>query len=62
MGARSLDRAASEIWEGSATLSFYPAPNEEHTALAPVRVGRGYRLCFQYTVDDLGDERDYLAR
>ncbi len=51
--AISRDRAISPIWEGAATLSFQGAPNEEHTALAPVRVGRGYRFTFAYTVDDL---------
>lgn len=61
VGALSHTRAASEIWEGSATLELFPAPNEEHTALAPVRVGKGFRFSFQYTVDDLADERDYLA-
>ena len=53
VGARSSMRSASEIWEGSATLTFSPAPNEEHTPLAPVRVGKGFRFSFAYTVDDL---------
>jgi acetoacetate decarboxylase len=56
--ARSRDRAVSEIWEGSATLELYPAPAEEHDRLAPVRVGKGYRLTFAYTVDDLVTERE----
>lgn len=51
--SRSRDRAVSEIWEGAATLEVTPAPGEEHTLLAPVRVGRGYRFTFAYTVDDL---------
>jgi hypothetical protein len=51
--ALSRDRAISPLWEGAATLSFGSAPNEEHDALAPVRVGRGYRFTFAYTVDDL---------
>jgi acetoacetate decarboxylase len=52
---RSLgrDRAASEIWEGEATLELLEAPNEEHTALAPVRVGKGFRFTLGYSVDDL---------
>ena len=33
------------------------APSEEHDALAPVKVGRGYRFTFAYTVDDLGDRQ-----
>ena len=51
--ARSRDRAVSEIWEGSATLELFGAPHEEHAALAPVRIGKGFRFTFAYTVDDL---------
>jgi acetoacetate decarboxylase len=51
--ARSRDRQVSEIWEGSATLELFGAPHEEHTALAPVRIGKGFRFTFGYTVDDL---------
>ena len=51
--SRGYDRSASEIWEGSATLDLFPAPNEEHTALAPVRVGKGFRFTLGYSVDDL---------
>jgi len=58
VGARSRDRASSEIWEGSATLALHGAPGEEHDALAPVRVGRGFRFTFAYTVDDLETIRD----
>jgi acetoacetate decarboxylase len=49
----SRDRSRSEIWEGEATLELFEAPNEEHTALAPVRVGKGFRFTLGYTVDDL---------
>ena len=51
--SRSRDRHVSEIWEGSASLRLFDAPGEEHTLLAPVDVGRGYRFTFGYTVDDL---------
>ncbi|MGI9117335.1 MAG: acetoacetate decarboxylase family protein [Gaiellales bacterium] len=51
--AKSFDRSISAIWEGDATLAFGDAPNEEHIALAPVEVGRGYRFTFAYSVDDL---------
>ena len=51
--ARSRNRAVSEIWEGSATLELFGAPHEEHAALAPVRLGKGFRFTFAYTVDDL---------
>ena len=52
---RSLgyDRTRSEVWEGDATLELFEAPNEEHTALAPVRVGKGFRFTLGYSVDDL---------
>ena len=56
--ARSRDRSISEIWEGEAALELYPAPNEEHTALAPVRMGRGFRFTFAYTVDDLATVKE----
>jgi acetoacetate decarboxylase len=51
--AKSRDRAISAIHRGPATLELYPAPNEEHVALAPVRMGSGFRFQFAYTVDDL---------
>ena len=51
--AVSRDRAGSEVWEGSATLELFGAAHEEIDALAPVRLGRGYRFTFAYTVDDL---------
>ena len=57
-GAVSRDRSTSEIWEGSASLELFRAPNEEHTALAPVRMGKGFRFTFAYTVDDQSDEGD----
>jgi len=57
--AKSRDRAASAVLEGEATLALHPAPGEEHDALQPVRVGRGYRLTFAYTVDDLETVREY---
>ena len=51
--AVSRDRAVSTPWEGQATLRLAPARGEEHDLLAPVRVGRGFRLTFAYTIDDL---------
>ena len=41
------------VWEGSATLELHDSPNEELAALAPVRVGKGFRLTLGYSVDDL---------
>jgi acetoacetate decarboxylase len=57
--ARSRDRAISTVWEGAAELELYPAPGEELAALAPTRVGKGFRFTFAYTVDDLETVRDY---
>jgi acetoacetate decarboxylase len=56
--ARSRDRSISTIWEGSAALELFPAPNEEHTALAPIRTGKGFRFTFAYTVDDLATVKE----
>jgi acetoacetate decarboxylase len=58
VGARSRDRSISAIWEGLATLELYDAPNEEHAALAPVRMGKGFRFTFAYTVDDLATVKE----
>ena len=51
--AKSRDRSISAIEEGPATLELFAAPGEEHAALAPTRVGKGFRFTFAYTVDDL---------
>jgi len=51
--SRAYDRSASEIWECGASLELFDSPNEELAALAPVRVGPGYRLTIGYSVDDL---------
>ena len=58
VGGVSRDRAISAVWEGPATLELFDAPGEEHVALAPVRIGRGFRFSFAYTVDDLETLRD----
>ena len=57
-GALSRDRSSSEMWEGTASLELFRAPNEEHTALAPVRMGKGFRFTFAYTVDDQTNDGD----
>ena len=57
-GAVSRDRSSSEMWEGTASLELFRAPNEEHTALAPVRMGKGFRFTFAYTVDDQTNDGD----
>lgn len=59
--ARSTDRHIGPIWEGRAELQLHAAPNEEHAALAPVRLGKGFRFTFAYTVEDLETVRDQRA-
>jgi acetoacetate decarboxylase len=56
--ARSRERVISEIWEGQAALELLAAPSEEHDRLAPVRMGKGFRFTFGYTVDDLATVRE----
>jgi acetoacetate decarboxylase len=56
--ARSRDRVIGPIWEGAAELELFPAPGEEHDRLAPVRMGKGFRFSFGYTVDDLATVRE----
>ena len=51
--SKAYDRSASAIWEGSATLELFDAPGEELIALAPARIGKGFRLTIGYSVDDL---------
>ena len=35
-----------------ATLELFGSDHEEHDLLAPVRIGKGFRFTFGYTVDD----------
>jgi acetoacetate decarboxylase len=56
--AKSTDRSISEIREGPATLELFGAPGEEHDRLAPLRVGKGFRFQFAYTVEDLETVRE----
>jgi acetoacetate decarboxylase len=54
---REKDVVISDVRQGSASLELFPAPGEEHYALRPLRVGRGYRYGLSYRVDDLHIER-----
>lgn len=56
----SRDRRTSDVWEGKPTLELLPAPGEEHDSLAPLRLGRGYRFTFAYTVDDAEPVKDLV--
>jgi Acetoacetate decarboxylase (ADC) len=52
----------TEVWEGAATLSYYPAPDAELDALAPQQVRRGYRYSTAFQIDDLeGPDRPHSA-
>src|SRR3954469_12107342 len=50
--SRSRDRVLSPVWEGSATLDLFGSEHEEHDLLTPVKIGKGFRFTFGYTVDD----------
>ena len=59
--SRSRDRVVSPVWEGSATLELFGSDHEEHDLLAPVRIGKGFRFTFGYTVDDQEIVKDLRA-
>ncbi len=50
-----------DVWAGSAQLTIPDVPGEELHALAPLRVGRGYRLGMAYSVTDLRILRSYSS-
>ena len=41
------------VWAGSAELRLPEVPGEDMHLIAPLRVGRGYRLGMAYSVTDL---------
>jgi acetoacetate decarboxylase len=43
------------------TLDLFGAAHEEHDLLAPVRIGKGFRFTFGYTVDDQEIVKDLRA-
>ncbi|MGY4427730.1 hypothetical protein ACVWWO_000207 [Bradyrhizobium sp. F1.13.1] len=43
----------TNIWIGEGELDFPEAYGEELEVLGPVRVGRGYRFSFSYSVTDI---------
>jgi len=49
------------VWAGSAELRIPEVAGEEVSLIAPVRVGRGYRLGMAYSVTDLRILRSYTA-
>ena len=47
------DLAIVDVWAGSAELRIPEVQGEELHSIAPLRVGRGYRLGMAYSVTDL---------
>ena len=43
----------TNIWTGEGELSFPEAYGEELEVLGPLKVGRGYRFSFSYSVNDI---------
>ena len=54
------DLAIVDVWAGSAELTIPQVPGEDMHALAPQRVGRGYRLGMAYSVTDLRILKNYV--
>ncbi len=53
------DLTFTDVWAGSAELALPVVPGEDMHRIAPVRVGRGYRLGMAYSVTDLPILKDY---
>jgi hypothetical protein len=51
----------TNIWIGEGELSFPEAYGEELEVLGPVKVGRGYRFSFSYSVSDIEILADLTA-
>jgi hypothetical protein len=41
------------VWEGAASIDFFPAPDNELDLFHPVEVRRGYRYGMAMTIEDL---------
>jgi hypothetical protein len=50
-----------ELWTGAAEISFPDVPNEELSALKPVKVGAGFRYSLGYSVTDLQILKDFTV-
>jgi hypothetical protein len=51
-----------DVWAGAAEVKIPEVFGEEVHLIAPLRVGRGYRLGMSYSVTDLKILRDYTAQ
>jgi acetoacetate decarboxylase len=50
-----------DVWAGAAELTIPEVPGEDMHSLAPLRVGRGFRLGMSYSVTDLRILKNYVA-
>ena len=53
--------AIVDVWAGSAELTIPEVRGEDMHSLAPLRIGRGYRLGMAYSVTDLRILKNYVA-
>jgi acetoacetate decarboxylase len=53
--------AVVDVWTGTAELQIPEVQGEDLHALAPIRVGRGFRLGMAYTVTDLRILKNYVT-
>ena len=53
--------AIVDVWAGSAELRIPEVQGEEMHLIAPLRVGRGYRLGMSYSVTDLRILKNYAV-
>jgi hypothetical protein len=53
--------AIVDVWAGSAELTIPDVRGEDVHSLAPLRIGRGYRLGMSYSVTDLRILKNYVA-
>jgi acetoacetate decarboxylase len=53
--------AIVDVWAGTAELAIPEVRGEELHAIAPLRVGRGYRLGMAYSVTDLKILKNYVT-
>jgi acetoacetate decarboxylase len=55
------DLAIVDVWAGKAELRIPEVPGEDMHLIAPLRVGRGYRLGMSYSVTDLRVLKNYAG-
>ena len=53
--------AIVDVWAGSAELAIPEVRGEDMHSIAPLRIGRGYRLGMSYSVTDLRILKNYVA-